>query len=83
MNEARLERLYKARLPTYVRALVRVKDCLSGVIEDFAKERLFRVSIVKDRVKPLKSLLRKAQANGIEDEEDVFKRITDVIGVRG
>lgn len=82
MNETRLERLYKARLPIYVRALSRVKNCLSDVIEDFAKDRLFRVYIVNDRVKPFESLLRKAVENGIEDEEDVFDRITDVIGVR-
>ena len=82
MKEARLERLYKARLPIYVRAMVRVKNCLSEVIEDFAKDRLLRVYIVKDRVKLFKSLLRKAQDKGIEDEEDVFERITDVIGVR-
>lgn len=82
MNEARLERLYKDHLPIYVRALSRVKNCLSDVIEDFAKDRLFRVSIVNDRVKPFKSLTWKALENGIEDEEDVFERITDVIGVR-
>lgn len=82
MNEARLHRLYKARLPIYRRALTRVKDCLSDVIKDFAKDRLFRVSIVNERVKPFKSLFRKALENGIEDEEDVFEQITDLIGVR-
>ena len=38
MNEARLNRLYKARLPIYVRALARVRNCLSDVIDDFEVE---------------------------------------------
>lgn len=82
MNEARLNKLYKARLPIYIRSLNRVKSCISEVIEDFAKERLFRVSIVNDRVKPFKSLFRKALENGIKDEEDVFEQVTDIVGVR-
>jgi ppGpp synthetase/RelA/SpoT-type nucleotidyltranferase len=82
MNEDRLNRLYNAQLPIYSRALARIKSCLLDVIEDFAKDRLFRVSIVNERVKPFKSLLRKARENGIEDDEEVLGKITDVIGVR-
>lgn len=82
MNEDRLRRLYTARLPINKRALDRVRSCLAGVIEDFSRDRLFRVSLVNHRIKPFKSLLRKALRNGIEDEEEVFKRISDIVGVR-
>lgn len=68
MSDVRLVRLYKARSPICVRALARVKNCISDVVQGFAKSRLFRVSIVNDWGKPFRSLLQKALENGIEEE---------------
>lgn len=82
MNKERLNRLLISRAPIHARALQRVKNSLSEVIEDFSKDRLFRVSFVNDRIKPFESLFRKAIQRNIEDEEEVLSTILDIIGVR-
>ena len=82
MNKEKLGRLYLDRTPIHSRALERVKGCLSNLIEDFSKDRLFRVSIVDSRNKPFESLYNKAIAMNIDDEEAVFSNILDIVGVR-
>ena len=82
MNEARLERLYRARLPIYRRAIEQVRHYLSGVIADFSGEGLFRVASLSCRIKEPSSLKLKAADRGIENEEIVFERIMDIAGAR-
>lgn len=82
MNKEILERLYLNRAPINSRALDRVKSCLSGLIEDFSKDRLFRVSIVNDRIKSFKRLYEKTIETDIHDEKAVFNAILDIVGVR-
>ena len=82
MDFNRLERLYRQRLPAYRRAADRVKTCISEMVEDFAKDRLFRVASLNVRVKEFASLKQKVISRGIDNEDQALDDIKDIVGAR-
>lgn len=82
MDSSRLENLYIRRLPIYRRAAKRVKISISEMVEDFATDSLFRVAVVKARVKKFASLKRKIESRQIQSEEKALDEIKDIVGIR-
>ena len=82
MDFSRLERLYRGRLPIYNRAAERIQTCVSEMEEDFATDSLFRVAIIKARVKEFASFKQKVEAREIESEEQALDEIKDIVGLR-
>ena len=82
MDFSRLERLYIRRFPIYKRAAKRVKGTVGEMVDDFATDGLFRVALVKARVKEFASLKRKVESREIQDEEKALDEIKDIVGIR-
>ena len=82
MDFVKLDRLYRQRLQAYKRAAAHVKMYIDEMVEDFANDHLFRVHLLKARVKQFDSLKQKAIDRGFEDEEEAIAAIQDIVGVR-
>jgi len=82
MRLGEFDNLYKEKRELYERALRQVADCIDDIRKDFAADKLFRVSVIPQRIKSLDSLKVKAYEKSISISSEIFEKILDIAGLR-